>query len=202
MLPSRAGWGDSARREAVPREPRAQDDSPGGLLWTVPERERQQGGRSPHQGEKHARGDTHDDRATAPEKGREQPDEHKLADPYAAGREQGQQAENVAQRERTDSGGEGEGDGGVGDEPSSEHPQRRSVRAPAEHGEDGPGKDGRGSERLQGGNGVHQATQPAGGWAPDGHEDGGDGREAGEGETQRRRAVRGHGRHHRRPAAG
>src|SRR5213080_1387272 len=114
MRPSRAGWGDSARREAVPREPRAQDDSPGGLLWTVPERERQQGGRSLHQCEKHARGDTHDDRATAPEKGREQPDEHKLADPYAAGREQGQQAENVAQRERTDSGGEGEGDGGVG----------------------------------------------------------------------------------------
>src|SRR5438067_10596069 len=117
MRPSRAGWGDSARREAVPREPRAQDNSPGGLLWTVPERERQQGGRSLHQCEKHARGDTHDDRATAPEKGREQPDEHKLADPYAAGREQGQQAENVAQRERTDSGGEGEGDGASGTSP-------------------------------------------------------------------------------------
>src|SRR5436309_12869421 len=164
MRPSRAGWGDSARREAVPRESRAPDDALGGLLRTVPEGERQQGGRSLHQCEKHARGHAHPARATAPEKGREQPDEYKLADPYAAGREQGQQAENVAQRERTDSGGEGEGDGGVGDEPSSEHPQRSSVRAPAEHGEDGRGKDSRGSERLQGGNGGHQATQPEGGW--------------------------------------
>src|SRR3989442_8332637 len=189
MRPSRSGWGDSARREGVPRESRAQDDSLGGLLWTVPKRESQQGGRSLHQCEKHARGDAHDDRATAPEKGREQPDEHKLADPYAAGCEQGQQAENVAQRERTDSGGEREGDGSVGDEPSSEHPQRRSVRAPAEHGKNGAGKDGRRGERRQGGNGGYQATQPEGGWAPDEHQDRGDGREAGERATQRRRGV-------------
>ena len=160
----------------------------------MPERKRQQRGRSLRECEEHARRDAHGDRAAAPEKRREQPDEHQLAHPYPAGGEQGQQAENVAQRERPDSRGEREGS--VVDEPAGEHPQGRAVRAPAEHREQGAGEDGGRGERLQRGHRAHQAAQPDRGGAPDEHQNSGEGREAGESETERRRAVRGHGGNH------
>src|SRR5207249_3530021 len=97
------------------------------------------------------------------------PDEHQLPHPYPTGGEQGQQAENVAQRERPDSRGEREGS--VVDEPAGEHPEGCAVRAPAEHREQGAGKDGGRGERLQRGHRAHQAAQPDGGGAlgePDG----------------------------------
>src|SRR2546423_14782715 len=93
----------------APRRSRDPDDSLHGLLWTVAQREREDRGGGLEHGQEHARRDAHGHGPSRAQKRGEQTDQHDLAYPYPAGREQREQAENVAEREGRDRAGEWQG---------------------------------------------------------------------------------------------
>src|SRR2546421_10496966 len=87
----------------------SQDDSLHGLLWTVAEREREDRGGGLQHAQEHARRDADGHGPSRAQKGGEQTDQDDLAYPYAAGSEQREEAENVAEREGGDGAREGQG---------------------------------------------------------------------------------------------